>query len=263
MKIQVYQVDAFTDKLFGGNPAAVCVLEGPISEALMQNIAMENNLSETAFIMPKGDVYDIRYFAPKMEIDLCGHASLASAFVIDKFYSKSEAEIVFDTYKVGPISVSVKDDLYTLNLPVDNYVESNEYLEQLNEILGSRPIELYKGKTDLMAVFDSEDQIKGLKPDFLALKELDVRGLIVTAAGMSSDIVCRFFCPAIGVNEDPVTGSAHTTLVPYWSAKLGKKEFVSCQVSERGGELYCRDLVNRVEVAGKAVLFLKGEIELN
>ena len=262
MKIQLYQVDAFTGRPFAGNPAAVCMLDEPISEDLMQKIAMENNLSETAFITPKGSEFDIRYFSPQMEIDLCGHASLASAFVIDKFYSNNTEEIVFNTYRVGQISVGVKDDLYVLNLPVDEYTASNEYLEQLNKILGSRPIEVYKGKTDLMAVFENEDQIKALNPDFLTLKEIDIRGLIVTAPGKSSDIVCRFFCPAIGVNEDPVTGSAHTTLAPYWSSKLGKKELVSGQLSERGGELICKDLGNRVEVSGKAVLFMKGEIEL-
>ncbi|PLX23357.1 MAG: isomerase, partial [Salinivirgaceae bacterium] len=191
-----------------------------------------------------------------------GHASLASAFVLDQFYLSNAGEIVFQTYKVGKISVSVNDGLYTLNLPKDEFAKSDEFNVQLAEILGSRPIDVYKGKTDLMAVFENEEQIITLNPDFLTLKEIDIRGLIVTAPGKSSDIVCRFFCPAIGVNEDPVTGSAHTTLVPYWSSKLGKKELLSRQLSERGGELICSDLGDRVEVAGKAVLFMKGEIEL-
>jgi PhzF family phenazine biosynthesis protein len=262
MNIKIFQVDAFSGKPFAGNPAAVCMLDEPISENLMQNIAMENNLSETAFVISNGDEFDINYFSPKMEIDLCGHASLASAYVIDQFYSKNTNKIVFNTHKVGQISVEVRNGLYALNLPVDEFTASNVYLDQLNEILNIRPIEVYEGKTDLMAVFENEEQIKALKPDFALLLNLDIRGLIVTAPGKSSDIVCRFFCPAIGINEDPVTGSAHTTLVPYWSAKLGKKEFVSNQISERSGELYCRDLGNRVEVAGAAVLFMKGQIEI-
>jgi PhzF family phenazine biosynthesis protein len=262
MKIILYQVDAFTDELFGGNPAAVCVLEETISEELMQKISMENNLSETAFVTPNGNEFDIRYFAPKMEIDLCGHASLASAFVLDKFYLQNVSEIVFHTHKVGDISVTIKDDLYALNLPVDELAKDENQLEKLTSILGCKTNEVFKGKTDLMAVFENEDQIKNIKPDFSALLDLDIRGLIVTAPGKASDIVCRFFCPAIGVNEDPVTGSAHTTLIPYWSLRLGKKEFVSRQLSERGGGLFCKDLGERVEVAGKAVLFMKGEIEL-
>ncbi|WP_462280252.1 PhzF family phenazine biosynthesis protein [Salinivirga cyanobacteriivorans] len=260
--IAIYQVDAFTDKLFGGNPAAVCVLEETISGELMQKIAMENNLSETAFVTSNGNEFNIRYFAPKMEIDLCGHASLASAFVLDKFYLKNTSEIVFHTYSVGDISVSVKDDMYALNLPKDEIKEAYKMSEQISEILGAVPVELYKGTTDLMAIFDNEDQIQRLNPDFTELLKLDIRGLIVTAPGNNSDIVCRFFCPAIGVNEDPVTGSAHTTLVPYWTKKLGKSNFVSHQLSERGGELLCRDLGDRVEVAGKAALYMKGELNV-
>lgn len=262
MKIKLYQVDAFTDELFGGNPAAVCVLEETISEELMQKIAMENNLSETAFVTPNGNEFAIRYFAPKMEIDLCGHASLASAFVLDQFYLENAEEIKFHTHMAGDISVAVKNELYTLNLPKDEIKDASGMIVQISEILGFTPIELYKGTTDLMAVFENEAQIRRMKPDFSALLNLDIRGLIVTAPGKASDIVCRFFCPAIGVNEDPVTGSAHTSLIPYWSEKLGKKEIVSHQLSERGGELLCKNLDERVEVAGKAKLFLKGEIAL-
>jgi PhzF family phenazine biosynthesis protein len=263
MKIKFFQVDAFADQLFRGNPAGVCVLEQPISEKLMQQIAMENNLSETAFVTPSGSAFDIRYFAPKMEIDLCGHASLASAFVMEQFYLKNAYEIVFHTLKVGDVSVSIENGNYALNLPKDEINEASELTGRISQILDDAPIELYKGVTDLMAVFKNEEQIKALKPDFKALSKLNVRGLIVTAPGNKSDVVCRFFCPAIGVNEDPVTGSAHTTMIPYWTKKLDKKDILSHQLSERGGELFCKDLGERVKVAGKAKLYLKGEIELN
>ena len=259
-EIEIYQVDAFSNKLFGGNPAAVCILETEIEASLMQKIATENNLAETAFVVPHEKFASIRYFTPLTEVDLCGHASLASAFVLSKFVQADRSLFKFETLRSGTISVEVRDDLFALNLPADELKDASSETDIIADILGVAPLELYRGRTDIMAVFEDSRIISQLKPDLNALAKIDCRGLIATAPGTKSDFVTRFFAPAIGVDEDPVTGSAHTTLVPYWAKKLGRTQLLSHQLSERGGELYCKDLGNRTEVAGKATLYLKGEV---
>ena len=258
--IAIYQVDAFSDKLFGGNPAAVCILKKDIEAGLMQQIAAENNLAETAFVVPTGDFVTIRYFTPLTEVALCGHATLASAFVLAEFVQKHARQFTFETLLSGTLTVELKNNLYALNLPADQLKPEKAQFDAVANILGHKPAELFHGRTDLMAVFDDQQVLKEIKPDMGALAQLDARGLIVTAPGNESDFVTRFFAPAIGVDEDPVTGSAHTSLVPYWSQKLNKTSLVSHQLSARGGVLYCKDLGNRTEVAGKATLYLKGEV---
>ncbi|ALO16149.1 putative isomerase YddE [Salinivirga cyanobacteriivorans] len=258
--IPIYQVDAFTDNLFGGNPAAVCILESEIDESLMQQIAAENNLAETAFVIPQEGFASIRYFTPLTEVALCGHATLASAFVLSEFVQKRNNQFTFETMLSGRLTVEVRSDLFALNLPADQLKPEKAQFVAVADILGHQPVELFHGRTDLMAVFDDQQILKEMEPDMKALARLNARGLIVAAPGNESDFVTRFFAPAIGVDEDPVTGSAHTSLVPYWSQKLNKTSLVSHQLSARGGVLYCRDLGNRTEVAGKATLYLKGEI---
>jgi len=262
MQIDFYHVDAFTDTLFKGNPAGVCILKQSISEDLMQAIAFENNLSETAFVVKLDGGFNIRYFTPAVEVDLCGHATLASAFVLSRYCNVSVGEVVFVTRNVGPVSVFVSDDLLVLNLPSDNLHKATQYNAVLSDALGISPLEVYRGRDDLMAVFDNETQIRAMRPNFGLLKTIDARGIIVTAPGDEAQVTCRFFCPAIGIDEDPVTGSAHTSLVPYWSRKLGLFEFISVQFSERGGRLFCSYKGNRVEVGGKAVLYMKGVLSV-
>jgi PhzF family phenazine biosynthesis protein len=259
MKIPIYQVDAFSDQFFKGNPAAVCPLNEWLSDDLMQNIAQENNLAETAFIVPSGESYEIRWFTPTVEVDLCGHATLASAHVVFHELGHTSDDVHFLSHRSGPLMVSKRGDELVLNFPCDT-------IEQvaLDSIHGSglskAPRAVYKGKTDLLFIYESEADILSLQPDFEALKMHPVRGIIVTAPGEKVDFVSRFFGPACGVNEDPVTGSAHTTLTPYWSSVLGKMTLTALQLSQRTGSLTCTLKGDRVEIAGKSMLYLRGEI---
>ncbi|MBN2174932.1 MAG: PhzF family phenazine biosynthesis protein [Bacteroidales bacterium] len=259
-KIPLYQVDAFTDKVFRGNPAAVCPLEIWPDERLMQLIGMENNLSETAFLVKNEDFYEIRWFTPKTEVDLCGHATLASAFVIFNFLEPQLDQVVFKTGKHGILRVFKTDGRITLDFPA---MPASPAIikKEITESLGKLPDELLK-TNNLLAVYDSEDTIKSLSPDFNLMKKLEYHGVIVTAPGNNCDFVSRYFAPSVGINEDPVTGSAHTTLIPYWSERLGKDDLVAQQLSERKGQLFCKYLQNRVHISGNAVLFLKGEIQI-
>ena len=261
MKIPIYQVDAFTDKLFGGNPAAVCPLKKWLDEKTMQSIALENNFAETAFIVKEKNAYNIRWFTPKVEVKLCGHATLATSFVIFNFLKYKKNEIIFNS-KSGELRVRKENGLLILNFPSDKAKKTN-LLPTVGIGIGILPAETYKGKTDYMLVYDSQEQIENISPDFKKLSEEEVRGIIVTSPGKDCDFVSRFFAPAAGVNEDPVTGSAHTTLIPYWSKRLKKIEMTARQLSDRKGFLRCKFLNERVEIGGKAVLFLKGEIEIN
>jgi PhzF family phenazine biosynthesis protein len=260
MKIPMFQVDAFTEKLFGGNPAAVCLLTKTIPDELMQKIAAENNLAETAFIIKTSDSYSIRWCTPKVEVDLCGHATLASAHVIFHHLGFPGKTIRF-TSRSGILEVRKEKDLLVLNFPAD-IVQKGCLPVGVTESLGMAPVEILKGKTDYLLVYENQRQIESLDPDFAGLNKAPVRGIIVTAKGVESDFVSRFFGPQVGINEDPVTGSAHTTLIPYWSARLGKKEMIAFQLSERRGYLECKDLGERVEIGGKAVTYLVGEIEV-
>ena len=260
MKFDVYFVDAFTDSIFSGNPAAV-IFTDLDDKKLMQKIASENNLSETAFVNISNDINSIRWFSPVKEVDLCGHATLASGFVYFNFIKKDENEVSFMSAS-GELSVRKTDELYELNFPKDNIKKIN-LVDEVEDSIGIKPIETYIGDINLFALLDSEDDLRTLSPNFNKLINLEGQGLIVSSRSKEYDFVSRYFCPKYGINEDPVTGSAHTTLIPYWSEKLNSEELVAKQVSERGGVLYCKNKDTRVLIAGKAVLFMKGEIELS
>lgn len=262
MKIKLYQADAFTDKLFSGNPAAVCPLDEWLDDELMQKIAMENNLAETAFYVKKEDLYEIRWFTPVMEVDLCGHATLATAFVLFNFEGHTNDTIKLYSPRSGMLSAGRAGTDLTLNFPRD-VMEKTDPPSELIMAFDIKPEEVWKGKTDFMMVYNNEDQIINIKVDLGKLAGFGGRGVIITAPGKHSDFVSRFFAPAAGINEDPVTGSAHTTLTPYWSARLGKPELEAIQLSARKGYLHCKLMNDRVEISGKAKLYLKGEIVLD
>lgn len=261
MKIPIYQVDAFTNERFKGNPAAVCPLDTWLPDTVMLDIAAENNLAETAFIVPAREQYEIRWFTPTVEVDLCGHATLASAYVLFNELGFAGDQINFISHRSGPLSVTKNGTILALNFPVDTISEL-PLRPEFDIGLSQAPCKVFKGKSDYLFVYDSEAEILALQPDFEALKIHPVRGIIVTAPGETTDFVSRFFGPACGVNEDPVTGSAHTTLTPYWAAVLGKTVLTARQLSQRTGDLTCKLLGNRVEIAGESVLYLRGEIEI-
>ena len=260
MKIKIYQVDAFAEKLFMGNPAAVCVLNNFLPDPILQNIAMENNLSETAFIVKKKNVFHIRWFTPLMEVDLCGHATLAASHVILNHLNYKENVIHF-TSKSGDLYVKKDKKQLVLNFPCDR-IKKIKTPNVLIDGIGISPEETYKGVSDYMMIYKDQKQIEKIKPDFKCLLQTGVRGVIVTAKGKDADFVSRFFGPGVGIDEDPVTGSAHTTLIPYWSKKLGKDKMTAIQLSKRKGVLQCRYLNERVEIGGKAITYLIGEIEV-
>jgi PhzF family phenazine biosynthesis protein len=261
MNFSIYQVDAFAETVFSGNPAAIIPLENWIDEALMQKIAMENNLSETAFIVKEDEVYQIRWFTPENEVDLCGHATLASAYVIKNFIEPHIAEIEFSTQKVGELKASAKEGMYTLDFPA-RIPEPCSVPEDLLKSLGtSIAVEILKSR-DYFVVLPDEEAVKNIEPDFLLMQQLDTFGVIVTAKGQSADVVSRCFYPGAGINEDPVTGSAHCNIVPYWAQKLGKTKLHCKQLSKRGGSLDCELAGDRVLMTGKCVLFLQGEIDI-
>lgn len=259
MKYKLYQVDAFTDKLFGGNPAAVCPLAEWLSDDILQKIAMENNLAETAFYVGQDDRYEIRWFTPKVEVDLCGHATLAAAFILFNREGHSSDAINFYSPRSGNLNVSRHSDWLTLDFPVDVF-HSIPVSSEIISCFDKRPLEAYKGKTDYMLVYEKESDIRDIRPQFDAIAALKARGVIITAKGEHVDFVSRFFAPQSGIIEDPVTGSAHTTLTPYWSEKLNKTEMSAIQLSERKGYLQCKFLGNRVGISGQAKLYLTGEI---
>lgn len=260
--IKTFQIDAFTDKLFAGNPAAVCILESWLSAELMQSIANENNLAETAFVVPNGKVFEIRWFTPTTEVDLCGHATLASAFVIFNLFNYPDSIIQFYSPRSGVLSVSKSEQMLYLDFPTDELELINKKQKIIEACIGISPIEVYKGKTDYIAVIDNESSLKNLQPNFNEISQLKGRGLIVTAKGDYVDFVSRFFAPQSGIDEDPVTGSAHTSLLPIWTKKLGKTKFTANQISKRGGQLICEYKNERCLIGGKAKLYLSGEIIL-
>jgi len=257
---KIFQIDAFTDRLYSGNPAAVCILENSIDDSIMQKIAMENNLAETAFAVRDGSQYIIRWFTPELEVDLCGHATLATAFVLFNNYNLNASSIKFFSPRSGKLLVEKgKNGLLILDFPTDD-IKSIKPIQTLNEAIGKKPVRTLKGKTDYLLIYNNQEEIEQLKPNFFLLNQLDARGVIVSAPGDEVDFVSRFFAPQCGVNEDPVTGSAHTSLIPYWSKVLGKSTLVAKQLSKRGGDIYCEFLDKRVKIAGRAVPYLKGEI---
>ncbi|MEE2662044.1 MAG: PhzF family phenazine biosynthesis protein [Pseudomonadota bacterium] len=262
MEIPIYQVDAFADEVFRGNPAAVCPLINWIHTDLMQLIASENNLSETAFFVPNQEnrgTYELRWFTPLMEVDLCGHATLASAYVIFEFLAPNQECIRFET-RSGLIEVVRRDELFFMDLPAYTGLE----VKCPNDLLiglGAAPKEVIEGP-NYIAVFDAEQDVRDSEPDLERLSQLHPRGVIVTAPGIQHDFVSRFFGPSFGVPEDPVTGSAHCMLVPFWSKKFDKRNLKGRQISTRGGELICEMRGNRVRVGGNAVLYLRGLIQV-
>ncbi|HKT32884.1 MAG TPA: PhzF family phenazine biosynthesis protein [Gammaproteobacteria bacterium] len=260
MRIPIYQIGAFTGERFCGNPAAVCPLEEWLPDELMQKIAAENNLSETAFFVPQTDSYQLRWFTPTTEVDLCGHATLASAYVIARILKLRMRRIAF-TSNSGPLVVDVDGDLIRLDFPADppHPVAPPPGLELA---LGFAAQEVQGSRLQYLLVLAAEVKVRGFKPDMPMLARLDYKGVIVTAAGEDCDFVSRFFAPRLGVPEDPVTGSAHCVLVPYWAARLGKNKLHARQLSPRGGELFCEAHGARVWMAGRAVKYLEGFIEL-
>ncbi len=259
MELPLYQVDAFADRLFAGNPAAVCPLERWLPEATMQAIARENNLSETAFFVAEPAGLRIRWFTPTTEVKLCGHATLASGYVYFRHIAPQAQQVVFDSLS-GPLTVSRSDDLLTLDFPAIP-VEPAAAPALLESALGAKPLEVY-ATDDWIVVLDSAERVRRLQPSMALMKQLERRGVIVTARGDDCDFVSRCFAPKCGIDEDPVTGSAHAKLMPYWAIKLGRPQLRARQLSARGGELLCELRDGRVLISGRAVPYLIGTITL-
>lgn len=264
MKLLLYQVDAFTDQLFGGNPAAVCPLEAWLPDSLLQQIAAENNLAETAFYVKDGDHYALRWFTPTVEVDLCGHATLAAAFVLYEEEGYAAPELAFET-RSGRLTVRREGTRLVMDFPADTLAPA-ELSAVVRAGLGNvQPVDTFRGASDYLVVLESEAELLALQPDFRRIAEdRSVRAVIVTASGAAPevDFVSRCFAPQSGIDEDPVTGSAHTTLVPYWAQRLNKAHLTARQRSARGGTLYCTHRGDRVDIAGEAVLYLRGAIEV-
>ena len=254
-----YVVDAFTDKVFGGNPAAVCILEGPMDEGLMQSITIENNLSETAFAYKNGEKYNLRWFTPGGEIDLCGHATLGTAYVVFNFVEPDIDTVTFSTMS-GDLTVVRKDDMYELVFPAYDLKEV-EVTDAMEEAIGRRPLAAFMGR-DLLTVFDDEDFVRNAEVDQAKVAELDGLLLHITAPGKDEDCVSRSYAPKLAVAEDPVCGSGHCHIVPYWAKAKGKDEIVAYQASKRGGTLYCKVEGDIIKMAGKAALYSTAEINV-
>lgn len=263
MKLTLYQIDAFTNKLFGGNPAAVIPLKKWIDDDLMQKLAMENNLAETVFFVPsktKGVDFDIRWFTPALEINLCGHATLASAFVIFEILKAKKKKVVFDS-KSGLLTVIKKKDLLEMDFPSWPPERITDYHDLLLASLGNPEIAgVYKNREYIVELMN-EDAVRNCVPDFSLMKKVD-KMVIITAPGKEVDFVSRFFAPTAGIDEDPVTGSAHSQLIPFWSNKLGKQKMTAKQLSKRGGDIYCEQKGDRVIMGGQCVFYMKGQISI-
>lgn len=260
MEISLYQIDAFASKLFEGNPAAVCPLDVWLPDDVMQYIAAENNLSETAFFVPKGHGFHIRWFTPVSEVKLCGHATLASAYVLFHILGYKKDKIEFDS-KSGTLAVTKDNEWLVMDFPAQPPVPC-EIPEEIVKAFNAVPAECLISE-DYIAVFENEVDIERAEPDFEQLKKLDLRGVIITAKSTRYDFVARFFAPNYGILEDPVTGSAYTQLAPYWASKTGLQRFSAKQMSSRGGELTCEIVDDRVFISGKAIKYLEGKIKIN
>ena len=261
MSIPIFQVDAFSSKCFGGNPAAVCPLEDWLSDEIMLSIASENNLSETAFVNINTQPFSIRWFTPTTEVDLCGHATLASARILfDEYLEPNINEIVFSSNR-GELRASKENEKIFLDFPADTPIRISED-PLVTESLGLRPKSLYKGTDDILAILNNESEIRDMKPDFDKISRLDCRGLIISSEGDEVDFVSRFFGPKCGINEDPVTGSAHTLMVPYWSEILKKRKFNVQQLSTRAGYLECMYVNDRVLIGGESYRYMQGIINI-
>ncbi|MBI3507169.1 MAG: PhzF family phenazine biosynthesis protein [Proteobacteria bacterium] len=260
MRLPIYQVDAFADRLFDGNPAAVVPLESWLPDATMLAIAAENNLAETAFFVREADFYGLRWFTPKAEVPLCGHATLASAFVIQTILDPGRARVRFST-KSGDLHVSRDGELFALDFPARG-LEPCDEADAVGRALGAAPVSVQLSVDRYMALYADEASVRALKPDMRALLATRRGRVIATAPGTDCDFVSRFFAPAVGIDEDPVTGSSHCTLVPYWAARLGKKKLLARQVGPRGGTLHCEHAGERTIMAGTAKLYLEGTIHV-
>jgi PhzF family phenazine biosynthesis protein len=260
MKLRLFQIDAFASRVFGGNPAAIVPLERWLDDETLQSIAAENNLSETAFFVGEKGYFQIRWMTPTAEVDLCGHATLAAAWVVFNEIEKGRTEVHFRS-KSGPLRVSALDDTLSLDFPSRPPEPSDGATAALAAALGARPSEVLASR-DYLAVYETEEDVRALKPDMPNVAALDRMAVIATAPGRDCDFVSRFFVPSLGIPEDPVTGSAHCTLVPYWAKRLRQAKLFARQVSARGGELWCEDRGERVTIAGRCVRYLEGTIEL-
>jgi PhzF family phenazine biosynthesis protein len=260
MTIPYYEVLAFTDRLFAGNPAGICILQEWLPDPLLQKIAAENNLAETAFFIDRGNVYDIRWLSPLAEIDLCGHATIGSAHVLFQHLGRSGNSLTFHSRSSGELRVDRADGRLVLDFP-SQPAHPCEPPPLLAESLGVEPKEVFQGR-DYMAVFEREEQVAELSPDLAKLSKLEGQGVVVTAPGNDCDFVSRYFAPKVGVPEDSVTGSTHCVLVPYWSKRLGKKDLHARQLSPRGGELFCEDRGPRVGIGGTAITYVEGTLQL-
>ncbi len=259
MKIPFFEVAAFTKTLFAGNPAAVCLLENEwLPNETMQRIASENNLAETAFLIEREGFFDLRWMTPAIEVDLCGHATLASAHVLFTHRARREPELRFQS-RSGELRVARACDRLVLDFPAQP-LEKSGALEEVATALRAKPVALLKGR-DYLAVFASEEEVAALQPDFVKVAKLDAQGVIATAPGGDCDFVSRYFVPSAGILEDPVTGSTHCALTPYWSQRLGKRELRARQISARGGELFCEDRGDRVGIGGYAITYVEGQLE--
>jgi len=259
MKQKIYQVDAFANRLFEGNPAMICPLEEWFSDELMQQIAAENNLSETAFFVKKDSKYHLRWFTPKREVDMCGHATLATAYILFEYMNYNDKMIIFET-KSGDLMVQKEGESFVMDFPVQMIVPCN-ISEHIEETFALKPIATF-ASMDYIVVFEDEKDILNAKPNLTLLKELDLRGVCITSRSEKYDFVTRFFAPNYGIDEDPVTGSVFTQLASYWSKKLEKKILYAKQLSSRGGEVHCELVDNRVKLSGKCIKYLEGEIEI-
>lgn len=259
MELNLYHVDAFATKVFEGNPAAICPLNEWLPDHLMQTIAMENNLSETAFFVPDNEIFNIRWFTPTTEVDLCGHATLASAHVLFEHLDFSSNTIIFSS-RSGPLSVSRSNEWLEMNFPSQPPVEC-DIPDPIVQAFTTRPVKVLKG-CDYIVIFENDDDVKNAQPDLSLLRTLDTRGVCITAKSTKYDFVSRFFAPSYGIDEDPVTGSSFTQLVPYWSNVLDKNKLFAKQVSARGGEAKCGLVGDRVTIAGKAITYLIGSIAI-
>lgn len=260
MIIPYYEVLAFTKRHFAGNPAGVCLLRSEwLPDAMMQSIASENNLAETAFLIDRGPYLDVRWMTPTVEVDLCGHATLASAHVLFNHLGRKGDAISFQS-RSGELRVNRKQEQLVLDFP-SQPASKCDPPKELAEGLGAQPREILRG-SDYLAVFECEEDVASIKPDFELLAQLGMRGVIVTAAGTQCDFISRFFAPAAGILEDPVTGSTHCALIPYWSKRLGKRELHARQISKRGGELFCEDRGDRVGIGGNAITYVEGKISV-
>ncbi|OPL15581.1 MAG: isomerase [delta proteobacterium MLS_D] len=261
MNIPLYHIDAFTSTVFSGNPAAVCILDHWIDDGLLQSIAMENNLSETAFLVPADDGFDLRWFTPTTEVTLCGHATLAAAFVVMTRRGWTGDEVLFRTRWSGRLAVTSRGELFVMDFPARSTRPAG-VPPGLEDALGVTPRSVFESEEDLLVVLDDEHAVRAARPDMTVLEQVPFRGVIITARGDESDIVSRFFAPRVGVPEDPVTGSSHCVLAPYWARVLGKTKLHAVQVSKRGGELWCSSLGDRVAISGEAAIYSEGTIRL-